>query len=75
MTPAEIREHYGQHATEVLQVKPGIAGLWQTSGRNRLSYAERCELDLRFVRTRTLGMYLRILVRTLPEIWTGANSW
>ena len=75
MTPAEIREQYGKHAREVLQVKPGIAGLWQTSGRNRLSYAERCELDLRFVRTRSLGMYLRILLRTLPEVWTGANSW
>ena len=60
---------------EVLRVKPGIAGLWQTSGRNRLSYDERRALDLQFVRQRSLRMYARILLRTVPEVWTGSNSW
>ncbi len=75
VTAAEIRRHYGADAGEVLQVKPGIVGLWQTSGRNRLSYAERRELDLRFVRGRSLRLYVRILLRTIPEVWSGANSW
>jgi exopolysaccharide production protein ExoY len=75
VTGAEIRRHYGADADEVLQVKPGIAGLWQTSGRNRLSYAERRLLDLRFVRHRSVRMYLRILLRTIPEVWNGSNSW
>jgi len=75
MTPNEIRVHYGSDANEVLRVKPGIAGLWQTSGRNRLTYPERRAMDLRFVRKRTLRMYLRIALRTIPEIWSGANSW
>jgi exopolysaccharide production protein ExoY len=55
-------------------VKPGIAGLWQTSGRNRLTYRERRAMDLEFVRRRSLRMYLRILLRTLPEVWSGANA-
>ncbi len=75
MTAAEIRRHYGADADEVLQVRPGIAGLWQVSGRNRLSYDERRALDLRFVRERSLAMYARILLRTIPEVWRGANSW
>ena len=75
MTAREADRHYGPAAADVLEVKPGIAGLWQTSGRNRLTYAERRELDLRFVRERSAGMYARILLRTLPEIWTGANTW
>jgi len=75
MTAAEIHDHYGRDAEEVLSVKPGIAGLWQSSGRNRLTYAERRQFDLRFVRNRTPRMYLRILWRTLPEIWTGANTY
>jgi undecaprenyl-phosphate galactose phosphotransferase len=75
VTAAELRDYYGPAAEIVLQVKPGIAGLWQVSGRNRLTYAERRELDLRLVRNRSLGMYLRILLRTLPEVWSGANSW
>jgi len=75
MTAREIRQYYGAEAAELLEMKPGIAGLWQTSGRNRLTYAERRELDLRFVRQRSFRMYLRILLRTLPEVWNGSNTW
>jgi lipopolysaccharide/colanic/teichoic acid biosynthesis glycosyltransferase len=74
LTAREIRAHYGTAAAEVLAVKPGIAGLWQTSGRNRLTYADRRRLDLHFVRSRSLGMYGRILLRVVPELWSGANT-
>jgi len=75
ITARESERYYGAHAAEVLQVKPGLAGLWQVSGRNRLTYAERCELDLRLVRERSIGLYCFILLRTLPEILNGENSW
>jgi exopolysaccharide production protein ExoY len=75
VTDVESQRHYGTDANEVLQVKPGLAGLWQISGRNRLSYEERRRLDLHFVRRRTVRMYLRILFRTIPEVWSGSNSW
>lgn len=74
ITAGEIRDHYGAAAEEILSLKPGIAGLWQTSGRNRLSYEERRRLDLEFVRTRSPRMYARILLRTLPEVWGGGNT-
>ena len=75
MTEGELRRHYQADAEEVLQMKPGIAGLWQVSGRNQLSYPERRQLDLELRRRRSIRMYLEILVRALPEIWSGANSW
>lgn len=75
VTDVEMQRHYGADADEVLQVKPGLAGLWQISGRNRLSYQDRRRLDLRFVRSRSIRMYLRILFRTIPEVWSGSNSW
>lgn len=75
LTAAEIRRHYGAAAEELLRVMPGIAGLWQVSGRNRLPFPARRELDLRFVRERSIGMYLRILWRTVPEVCKGRNSW
>ena len=75
MTLRELRRYYGSDADEILQMKPGIAGLWQTSGRNRLSYAERRQMDLKLVRERSLGMYLRILLRTVPEVFSGENTW
>ena len=75
VTGSELQRYYSRDASEMLEIKPGIAGLWQISGRSRLSYEERRDLDLRFVRTRTLRMYFRILLRTIPEVLTGENSW
>jgi lipopolysaccharide/colanic/teichoic acid biosynthesis glycosyltransferase len=75
ITERELRRYYGAHASEILQVKPGLAGLWQVSGRNRLTYTERCRLDLRLVRERSVALYCAILWRTLPEVFSGENSW
>jgi lipopolysaccharide/colanic/teichoic acid biosynthesis glycosyltransferase len=75
VTRRELDLHYGAHSDEVLQAKPGLAGLWQISGRNRLTYAERCRLDLRLVRERSVPLYCAILLRTLPEVFHGQNSW
>lgn len=49
---------------ERLSVRPGITGLWQVSGRNRLTYLEMCEIDVRYARTWSLLMDLRIILRT-----------
>jgi lipopolysaccharide/colanic/teichoic acid biosynthesis glycosyltransferase len=75
MTERELRKYYGAHTDEILRLRPGLAGLWQISGRNRLSYADRRRLDLEFVRNRSLGMYMGILLRTVPEVLRGQNSW
>ena len=75
VTPAEIQRHYGSDAAELLEAKPGIAGLWQVSGRNRLTYADRRKLDLEFVRHRSWKLYLKILWQTIPEVWNGGNTW
>ncbi len=75
LTAGELRLHYREDAAEILRVKPGIAGLWQVSGRNRLTYAQRRALDLQLVRDRSSRMYLRVLLRTVGAVWTGANSW
>jgi exopolysaccharide production protein ExoY len=75
MTARELRRHYGSDVNVILSVKPGLAGLWQVSGRNRLTYPERRRLDVRLVRERTLAMYFGILLRTVPEVLSGENSW
>jgi lipopolysaccharide/colanic/teichoic acid biosynthesis glycosyltransferase len=49
-------------------VKPGITGLWQVSGRNKLSFREALTLDVEYVRRRTLALDLLILARTLPAL-------
>jgi lipopolysaccharide/colanic/teichoic acid biosynthesis glycosyltransferase len=70
-----MRAHYAGDAPEVLSVKPGITGLWQVMGRSRLTYPQRRRLDLFLVRKRSARLYLAILLRTLPEVLAGRNSW
>ncbi|MEZ5380139.1 MAG: sugar transferase [Acidimicrobiales bacterium] len=65
---------YGAHLDEVLSVRPGLSGLWQTSGRNNLSYDERVRLDLVYVRTRTMRVDLKIALRTLVVTVQGSRS-
>ncbi len=75
ITNAEWDLHYRAHAAEVLDVKPGLSGLWQIGGRSHLTYEQRRDLDLALVRNRSLKLYFQILLWTLPEIWNGRNAW
>jgi len=74
ITAVELRDYYGDSAGEVLTVLPGISGLWQVLGRNRLTYGQRLRLDLFFVRRRCLGLYWAILKRTPLRVLTGADA-
>jgi lipopolysaccharide/colanic/teichoic acid biosynthesis glycosyltransferase len=49
-------------------VRPGLTGLWQVSGRSAVGTLEMLQLDLTYVRTRSLGRDLSILVRTVPAL-------
>ena len=75
VTDFEWKLYYRRHAAEVLEVKPGLSGLWQTKGRGRLTYEQRRDLDLALARNRSLKLYFQILLWTLPEIWSGRNAW
>jgi lipopolysaccharide/colanic/teichoic acid biosynthesis glycosyltransferase len=52
-------------------VKPGITGLWQVSGRSRLSMQTALELDVEYVLRRSLALDLSILLRTGPALFRG----
>ncbi len=75
LTRSELRSQYGPQAEEVLAVKPGITGLWQVTGRSRLTYQQRRRLDVFYVRKRSLGLYVAILARTAPKVLSGKDSW
>jgi exopolysaccharide production protein ExoY len=75
ITDSEWKLHYRAHAAQVLEVKPGLSGLWQTMGRSRLTYEQRRDLDLTLARNRSLKLYFQILWWTLPEVWNGRNAW
>jgi lipopolysaccharide/colanic/teichoic acid biosynthesis glycosyltransferase len=56
---------YSPEQTRRHDVRPGITGLAQVSGRNAITWEERFAYDLRYVRTRSLGLDVRILARTV----------
>jgi lipopolysaccharide/colanic/teichoic acid biosynthesis glycosyltransferase len=51
-----------------LDVRPGITGLWQVSGRNRLTAAQALDLDVEYVDRRSFRLDLAILCRTIPTV-------
>ena len=55
----------------VLDTPPGVTGLWQVSGRNRLSFDERVDLDVHYVQNWSLWLDVYLLLRTLPTVLTG----
>jgi exopolysaccharide production protein ExoY len=55
-------------------VRPGMTGLWQISGRDRLSLEERWRLDREYVETRSVVRDLRILVKTVGEVVRPVGS-
>jgi exopolysaccharide production protein ExoY len=59
---------YGEYVPAYLSARPGVTGLWQISGRSRLSYQERVKLDAEYVRGWTFGRDVAILMRTLPAV-------
>ena len=75
LTRRELERHYSGCLEEVLEVKPGITGLWQIQGRSRLTYAERRRRDLYLVRNRCFRLYVRILLRTFPVVFRGEDCW
>ncbi len=60
---AEV-EKYGKCFDLYIQVRPGLTGLWQVSGRNNTTYERRVELDEYYVLNRSLKLDLQILFRT-----------
>jgi Undecaprenyl-phosphate galactose phosphotransferase WbaP len=58
----------------ILQVRPGLTGLWQVSGRNDLSFAERIRLDVHYIQNWSPWLDVYIVVRTLPAVLTGEGA-
>ena len=69
------QEHfYGRHWATYCALKPGLTGLWQVSGRNKLTYAQRVRLDARYVNEWSLWLDAKILLKTIKVVLTSDGS-
>ena len=66
---------YGSMFDLYLQVKPGLTGLWQSSGRTDTSYRKRIALDLRYLQKRTLRLDLWVLLKTVKVVLLGHGAY
>jgi exopolysaccharide biosynthesis polyprenyl glycosylphosphotransferase len=72
--PYEVADYQLRHRRR-LEMKPGMTGLWQVSGRNRLTFDEMVRLDLYYIENWSLLLDLKIILRTLPVMWRGDDAY
>jgi len=61
-------ERYTEWHKRRLEVLPGITGLWQVSGRNKLSFDEMVRLDVEYIETWSLEQDVKIVLKTIPAL-------
>jgi len=62
------------HKQRLMAVKPGITGLWQVEGRSRVKFDEMVRLDIRYARTWSLWLDLKILLKTPMAVLSGDGA-
>ena len=68
-------EKYDLHHRARLSVRPGITGMWQVSGRSNITdFEEVVKLDTEYIYNWSIGMDLRILVRTIGAVFKGRGA-
>ena len=72
--PHELARYDSWHRRK-LSVKPGLTCLWQVQGRNRIrNFDEWVRLDLEYIENWSLGLDLKILLKTIPAVLRGTGS-
>lgn len=65
--PEEL-DRYGRNAGWYKAQRPGLSGIWQISGRNQTSYAERVAMDVEYARNVSFVLDVTIILKTLVEV-------
>lgn len=72
--PGEVAQ-YDPHEYKRLDIKPGLTGLWQVSGRSQLTFEEMVQLDIYYIWNWSLSNDLKILLRTIPVVLSGRGAY
>jgi lipopolysaccharide/colanic/teichoic acid biosynthesis glycosyltransferase len=72
--PYEFEVYDFWHRRRVLEVRPGVTGLWQVSGRSRTCFDDMVRLDLRYAQRWSLWLDFKILLATPRAVFTGDGA-
>jgi exopolysaccharide biosynthesis polyprenyl glycosylphosphotransferase len=73
--PYEVEKYELWHRRRFLELKPGITGLWQVEGRSRTKFDEMVRLDLKYGRTWSPWLDIKILLRTPAAVLKGDGAY
>jgi len=71
--PREVKE-YTKYDKQRLLVVPGCTGLWQVSGRNDLDFSEMVELDIQYIRNRSVLLDIKLIFKTVLVLFGSKNA-
>jgi lipopolysaccharide/colanic/teichoic acid biosynthesis glycosyltransferase len=72
--PREVAK-YNLAARRRLNTTPGLTCIWQVSGRSNLAFPIQCEMDIDYVRNRSLKLDIELLAKTIPAVITGKGAY
>lgn len=72
--PEEVAQYQPWH-TRRLEVKGGLTGLWQISGRSDLTFDEGCLLDIYYIENWSLALDMRLILQTIPYLISGRGAY
>ena len=70
----QLVRDYGSYQSVYLAMRPGLTGLWQVSGRSRVKFPERAQLDDRYLQACGPWIDAKILLRTPLAVFTGQGA-
>src|SRR2546427_8305787 len=73
--PYELESYDVWHRRRVFGVKPGITGLWQVNGRSKTTFDDMVRLDLKYARTWSLWLAIKILLQTPRAVFSGEGAY
>ena len=73
--PYEVEKYSLWHCGRVFEVKPGLTGLWQVTGRSRTSFDDMVRLDLRYADNWSLWLDIKIILKTFRAILSAEGAY
>ncbi len=74
ISPPEMQE-YKKNGLNLLTVKPGITGKWQVSGRSDITYKQRVQMDMYYVRNWNIWLDIHLLLQTIPAVLSKRGAY
>ena len=71
--PREVIE-YNLEDLQRLNVKPGLTCFWQAGGRNNIDFKGQVRLDIQYIRSESVWLDLRLLLKTIPAVLLGTGA-